>query len=100
VYLRTIGWLGYQNPFTGKIVARITPPTPNTIAVYNAIKDAAVNKKLRLAEIKLRELASEGALGAFDSAEDFADARNAIMTMPSKRKRQIPSEDTDGDESE
>jgi hypothetical protein len=98
VYLKTIGWLGYQNPFTGKIVARITPPTPNTVTVYNMIKDASVNKKLLLAKIKLAELASEGALGPYDSAEDFADPRNAIMMMPKERKHKIPTEDLEEDD--
>lgn len=96
VYLKTIGLLGYQNPFTGKVIARIGPPTAKTLTIYNALKDSTVNKKLMLAEAALAALAADGELGPFDSAEDFATGIPvSIMTMPKERKHKIRRENID-----
>jgi len=92
VYLKTIGLLGYQDPFTGKVLARIGPPTQKTLTIYNALKDSTVNKKLRLAEAKLAELAAAGELGPFDSADDFSGIPVSIMAMPKERKHRPHTE--------
>jgi len=71
VFLRTIGWLGYQNPFTHQVVARIGAPTEETLRIYNAAKDYWLGVQLKRSEQKMLELSEKGFMGAFDGPEDF-----------------------------
>ena len=99
VWVRTIGWLGYRNPFTKRVVYRVEPPSDETLRVYNDLKDFYFDRLLHRSEQRLAELAREGEqLGPYDFPEDYADLKSAIMTMPSKRKRKIHTEDTEEDE--
>lgn len=95
VWIKTAGWLGYRDPWTKKIIARIKPPSKETLRDYYVIKDFYFNRQLQRSEARLRELAEIGQLGPYDSPEDYADSKSNIMTMPRKRKNEIPSEDTD-----
>ena len=101
VWVKTIGWLGYRNPFTKRVVYRVEPPSEGTLRIYNALKDFNFNRLLRRSEQRLAELAQQGGqLGPYDFPEDYTDVKSNIMTIPKERKHHIDSEDTDEDESE
>jgi len=101
VWLKTIGWLGYRNPFTKQVIFRVEAPSEETLKVYYGLKAFYFNRQLHRSEERLAALAQDGLLGPYDDPSDWADIKgNNVMTMPSKRKRKIPSEDTGEDESE
>jgi len=90
VYLKTIGWLGYQNPFTHEVVARISVPTEENVRVYNAVKDYWLGVQLKRSEQKMLELSERGFMGAYDEPEDFqkdyADVVKDIMAMAERSR--------------
>jgi hypothetical protein len=99
VWVKTIGWLGYKNPFTKRVVYRVEPPSEETLRIYNDLKDFNFGRLLRRSEQRLAELAQqEGQLGPYDFPEDYADLKGNIMMMPKERKHKIPTEDLEEDD--
>jgi hypothetical protein len=99
VWLHKIGWLGWQNPFTGKVVYRISAPSDETRSAYNALKTFWGRRQLDKTRQRLRDLAEQGFLGPYDDISDYADTPiNTTMMTPKQRKRKIPNCDTEEDE--
>jgi len=98
VWIKTAGWLGYRNPWTKRVFARVEPPTKETLRDYYVLKDFYFNRQLQRSEAKLAELASQNMLGPYDAPSDYADLNSNIMTMPSKRKNDIPKDMDEVDE--
>lgn len=89
VFLKTIGWLGYQNPFTKKIVARIGVPRTPILQEYNVVKDLNFRRQINKSARKIEELSAEGYDSPYDAVEEDAELASAaagIMTLPKERK--------------
>jgi hypothetical protein len=97
VWIKTAGWLGYRNPWTKQIFTRVEPPSKETLRDYYVMKDFYFNRQLKRSEARLAELASQNMLGPYDDPSDYADSNN-VMTMPNKRKNDIPKATDEGDE--
>lgn len=96
VWVKTVGWLGYRDPWTKKVIARVEPPTKETLQAYYVIKDFYFARQLKRSEQKLADLAANHELGPYDLPEDYADLkRNIVMTMPKERKHHIHTKDTE-----
>lgn len=95
VWVKTVGWLGYRDPFTKRVTARIEPPSKETLKTYYELKDFYFNRLLNRSERRLASLAQEGYLGPYDEPSDYSNSDN-VMTMPRKRKHDIPKDTDDG----
>jgi len=91
VWVKTAGWLGYRDPRTKKVIARISPPSKETLRDYYVLKDFYFNRQLERSKQRLLELASNQQLGPYDSPEDYQDSKT-VMTMPPKRKADMPKD--------
>jgi hypothetical protein len=99
VWLKTIGWLGYRNPFTKQIMFRVEPPSEDTLKVYYGLKDFYFGRQLHRSEERLAALAQDGLLGAYDDPSDWTNVKgNNVMMMPKERKHKIPTEDLEEDD--
>ena len=86
VGLKTIGWLGYMNPFTKRVLARIGPPKTETLRAYYVMKDFWFNRLLARSGQRMAALAAEGWLGPFDDPSDYKDT-TSIATITAMKQR-------------
>ena len=100
VGLKTIGWLGYMNPFTKRVLARIGPPKTETLRAYYVMKDFWFKRLLARSEQRMAALAAEGWLGPYDTPEDYKNDTASIATITAMKqkhhgKHEIPNQALD-----
>lgn len=90
-YFKRRGWIGYRNPWSKKVMARIEPPTPETLREYYVLKDAMSEVLRGNIDVEIASLIKAGFAGPYDNPNDA----DITMTKNKNAKRQIPEEDLD-----